>query len=119
MWEYKHLLISLLSILWYLPRILTAGSYGDPMINFIVFSTAVSQFYIPNSKQRGLNFYPILPILAFSSVLLFANSHHNRYEGYIYGSLGFVMLNTFSCIHWLFVYHLWRNTYSSPCLFLN
>ena len=57
-------------------------------------------------------------------LVFFNDSHYNRCEVIPHCDFDlhfrwFVMLNTFSCISWLFVCHLSRKVYSSPLPFFN
>ena len=59
MWVYKNLFMSLPSIVWYIPRITTAGSYDDSIINFIVFYREVVHFTFPKMCKRIWLFYTL------------------------------------------------------------
>ena len=88
-----------------------------------LFSTVTISFYLPTSKIQVFQFLHI-----FFNTYCFLYFFNCRYsDGYaslmICISFILMMRNIFSCACWTFVYHLWRNVYSSPlpifkCIFI-
>ena len=120
-WEYKYLFEKVISFLLDVyPKVrllnnMVVLSLAFWEISTLFFIVVVSTYILMNSIQgfSSLQSSPTLVILVF-----FYNNHPDRCKVILIVvliciSLWLVMLSTFSCTCWLFVYPFWKNVYSS------